>query len=164
MRRPCVIAHRGASGYEYENSRAAFRRAIMLDADGVELDIQLDSRRRDRGAPRPGDSRVWAPSPSSRSPRPASSASPTARRCQCSRDPGAGGRPGRMGGGEEPGASSTTTCCWPFWRRVPAPQRYAVHSFDHRIVHRLGDRDAVTPPRDPALRLSARDRWQSCAR
>src|SRR5204863_6790660 len=39
MRRPSVIAHRGASGYEYENSRAAFRRALMLDADGVELDI-----------------------------------------------------------------------------------------------------------------------------
>src|SRR5204863_7856971 len=39
MRRPSVIAHRGASGYEYENSRAAFRRAVMLDADGVELDI-----------------------------------------------------------------------------------------------------------------------------
>src|SRR4030095_1958832 len=39
MRRPHVIAHRGASGYEYENSRAAFRRAVMLDADGVELDI-----------------------------------------------------------------------------------------------------------------------------
>ena len=39
MRRPCVIAHRGASGYEYENSRAAFRRAVMLDADGVELDV-----------------------------------------------------------------------------------------------------------------------------
>src|SRR3954452_24022262 len=39
MRRPSVIAHRGASGYEYENSRAAFRRAVMLDSDGVELDI-----------------------------------------------------------------------------------------------------------------------------
>src|SRR3982750_3488773 len=39
MRRPSIIAHRGASGYEYENSRAAFRRAVMLDADGVELDI-----------------------------------------------------------------------------------------------------------------------------
>ena len=39
MRRPHVIAHRGASGYEYENSRAAFRRAVMLDADGVELDV-----------------------------------------------------------------------------------------------------------------------------
>ncbi|HEY7637486.1 MAG TPA: glycerophosphodiester phosphodiesterase [Gemmatimonadales bacterium] len=39
MRRPAVIAHRGASGYEYENSRAAFRRAVVLDADGVELDV-----------------------------------------------------------------------------------------------------------------------------
>jgi glycerophosphoryl diester phosphodiesterase len=39
MPRPSVIAHRGASGYEYENSLAAFRRAVMLDADGVELDV-----------------------------------------------------------------------------------------------------------------------------
>lgn len=39
MRRPSIIAHRGASGYEYENSRAAFRRAVLLDADGVELDV-----------------------------------------------------------------------------------------------------------------------------
>lgn len=39
MPRPTVIAHRGASGYEYENSLAAFRRAVMLDADGVELDV-----------------------------------------------------------------------------------------------------------------------------
>ena len=37
--RPKVIAHRGASGYEFENSLAAFRRAIMLDVDGVELDV-----------------------------------------------------------------------------------------------------------------------------
>ena len=39
MQRPAVIAHRGASGYEYENSRAAFRRALMLDADAIELDV-----------------------------------------------------------------------------------------------------------------------------
>ena len=37
--RPLVIAHRGASGYEYENSRAAFRAARARGADGVELDI-----------------------------------------------------------------------------------------------------------------------------
>ena len=34
-----VIAHRGASGLEYENSRAAFRRAVELVADAIELDI-----------------------------------------------------------------------------------------------------------------------------
>lgn len=36
---PQVIAHRGASGYEYQNSPAAFRRAVAMGADGVELDI-----------------------------------------------------------------------------------------------------------------------------
>ncbi len=36
---PLVIAHRGASGDAYENSAAAFRRAVELRADGVELDI-----------------------------------------------------------------------------------------------------------------------------
>lgn len=34
-----VIAHRGASAYEFENSRAAFRTALELGADGVELDV-----------------------------------------------------------------------------------------------------------------------------
>jgi glycerophosphoryl diester phosphodiesterase len=37
--RPLVIAHRGASGYEVENSLAAFRAAAKLGADAVELDI-----------------------------------------------------------------------------------------------------------------------------
>jgi glycerophosphoryl diester phosphodiesterase len=37
--RPFVIAHRGASAQEYENSLAAFRLAGRLGADGVELDI-----------------------------------------------------------------------------------------------------------------------------
>lgn len=36
---PLVIAHRGASGYEVENSLAAFRAAASLGADGVELDV-----------------------------------------------------------------------------------------------------------------------------
>ncbi len=38
-RRPLVIAHRGASGIELENSLAAFRAAAPQGADGVELDI-----------------------------------------------------------------------------------------------------------------------------
>jgi len=37
--RALVIAHRGASGYEVENSLAAFRAARTLGADAVELDI-----------------------------------------------------------------------------------------------------------------------------
>ncbi|HEV8263811.1 MAG TPA: glycerophosphodiester phosphodiesterase [Gemmatimonadales bacterium] len=37
--RPLVIAHRGASGSELENSLAAFRAAAAQRADGVELDV-----------------------------------------------------------------------------------------------------------------------------
>lgn len=39
MSRPLVIAHRGASGYEVENSLAAFRAAGPAGADAVELDV-----------------------------------------------------------------------------------------------------------------------------
>jgi len=38
-----VIAHRGASAYQPENSRAAFRAARDLGADGVELDVHATS-------------------------------------------------------------------------------------------------------------------------
>lgn len=36
---PTVIAHRGASGYALENSLAAFREAVELGADMIELDV-----------------------------------------------------------------------------------------------------------------------------
>lgn len=36
---PLLIAHRGASADEPENSLAAFRRAIAVRADGIELDV-----------------------------------------------------------------------------------------------------------------------------
>jgi glycerophosphoryl diester phosphodiesterase len=39
VNRPLVIAHRGASGYEVENSLAAFRAAAERGADAVELDV-----------------------------------------------------------------------------------------------------------------------------
>jgi glycerophosphoryl diester phosphodiesterase len=39
VNRPLIIAHRGAAGYEVENSLAAFRAARDLGADAVELDI-----------------------------------------------------------------------------------------------------------------------------
>jgi glycerophosphoryl diester phosphodiesterase len=41
--RPLVIAHRGASGLAPENTRAAFRMALGLGADGVEMDVQLSA-------------------------------------------------------------------------------------------------------------------------
>ena len=41
MRAPEIIAHRGASREAPENTLAAFRRAQLLGADGVELDVHL---------------------------------------------------------------------------------------------------------------------------
>ena len=39
--RPLIIAHRGASAEAPENTLAAFRRALALKVDGIELDVQL---------------------------------------------------------------------------------------------------------------------------
>ncbi len=36
-----VIAHRGASGYAPENTRAAFDRAIAMHSDAIETDVQI---------------------------------------------------------------------------------------------------------------------------
>ena len=41
MANPLIIAHRGASAERPENTLAAFRRAVALDADGIELDVQV---------------------------------------------------------------------------------------------------------------------------
>jgi len=38
---PLIIAHRGASAERPENTLAAFRRAVALEADGIELDVQV---------------------------------------------------------------------------------------------------------------------------
>lgn len=37
------IGHRGASGYEHENSLLSFGKAIDLSVDGIELDVHLSS-------------------------------------------------------------------------------------------------------------------------
>src|ERR1043165_6037208 len=38
---PLIIAHRGASAERPENTLAAFRRALALEADGIDLDGHL---------------------------------------------------------------------------------------------------------------------------
>lgn len=139
MRRPSIIAHRGASGYEYENSRAAFRRAVLLDADGVELDIHAT---RDNAIVVYHDAEL----------------------------PGLGAigqltlaevRGARIRNGETvPLLAEVLEIlhCQDVWAEIktlpasadaalldvldqgPSPARYAVHSFDHRVVQRLGKR------------------------
>ena len=138
MRRPTVIAHRGASGYEYENSRAAFRRAITLDADGVELDIHAT---RDGAIVVHHDPEVPGFGPIALLTL-------------------AGARQVRIRNGETlPLLQEVLDLVGDHdvWIEVkslpqahdrallalldggPAPARYAVHSFDHRIVRRLGE-------------------------
>ncbi len=41
MHKTLIIAHRGASGYEPENTLAAFRAAEALHADAIECDVQV---------------------------------------------------------------------------------------------------------------------------
>ena len=41
MKKTLVWAHRGASGYAPENTLEAFQKAIDLQADGIELDVQM---------------------------------------------------------------------------------------------------------------------------
>ena len=139
MRRPYVIAHRGASGYEYENSRAAFRRAVMLDADGVELDVHAT---RDGAIVVHHDAEIPGFGPIA----------------LLSRDEA---RQVRIRNGETlPLLSEVLDLVGnravhvelkslpevhdqellDVLDRGPAPERYAVHSFDHRIVQRLGIR------------------------
>ncbi len=39
--RPFIIAHRGASDFAPENTLAAFRHALAVNADGIEMDVRL---------------------------------------------------------------------------------------------------------------------------
>lgn len=137
MRRPSVIAHRGASGYEYENSRAAFRRAVMLDADGVELDIHATQ---DGGIVVHHDPDIPGHGPI------AQLLLAEARQIRIRN-----GEPlpllaevlelvgNRDVWVEVKGLPAIyDQQLLDILDRGPAPERYAVHSFDHRIVYRLG--------------------------
>jgi glycerophosphoryl diester phosphodiesterase len=151
MPRPCVIAHRGASGYEYENSRAAFRRAIMLDADGVELDIHST---RDGGIVVHHDPEIPGVGPI---------AQLTLAEARQLRIPNGETVPMLaeildLVGDRDVWVEVKSLA--PVYDQVlleildkgPAPHRYAVHSFDHRIVHRLGE---IRPSLRRGILLSA---------
>jgi glycerophosphoryl diester phosphodiesterase len=138
MRRPSVIAHRGASGYEYENSRAAFRRAVMLDADGVELDIHAT---RDGGIVVHHDPEVPGFGPI------AQMTLAEARQVRIRNGESLPLLAEILGlVGDRDVWVEVKTLPPAFDRMLltileqgPVPARYAVHSFDHRIVFRLGE-------------------------
>ena len=151
MPRPSVIAHRGASGYEYENSRAAFRRAVMLDADGIELDIHAT---RDGGIVVHHDPDIPGVGPI---------AELTLAEARQLRIPNGEPVPMLAEILELVGDRDVwveVKSLPPAYDRVlleilekgPAPHRYAVHSLDHRIVHRLGE---ILPSLRRGILLSA---------
>lgn len=41
MKKPLVIAHRGASAYAPENTMSAIKKAVQMGSNGIELDVQL---------------------------------------------------------------------------------------------------------------------------
>ena len=137
MARPCVIAHRGASGYEYENSMAAFRRAIMLDADGVELDVHAS---RDGRLVVHHDPTLPGLGPISGLDLAAIRA---ARLPNGEPVPLLGDVLDLVGDGDVWVEVKALDPAWDLALLAtldhgPAPHRYAVHSFDHRLVARLG--------------------------
>jgi glycerophosphoryl diester phosphodiesterase len=138
MPRPTIIAHRGASGYEYENSRAAFRRAVMLDADGVELDVHATRDgvivvHHDAEIPGFGPIALLSAAEVGRARLPNGEPLPLLDEVLA--------LVGQLDvwveikhlPAEFDGALLQAL------DRGPAPMRYAVHSFDHRIIRRLGE-------------------------
>lgn len=138
MRRPSVIAHRGASGYEYENSRAAFRRAIMLDADGVELDVHATRDgeivvHHDAIIPEIGPIAGLSLAEAREVPLRNGETLPLLREILEL----VGDRDVWVEVKSLPERYDSVLLAT--LDEGPSPERYAVHSFDHRIVHRLGE-------------------------
>ena len=139
MSRPLVIAHRGASGYEVENSLAAFRAASDRGADAVELDIHATAdgalvvHHADRVAGR------LIPQSSLRDvqshPLPNGEAIPTLPEALRVIVP-------RMIAFVEIKTlpPRLDEKLFELIERTGAPNRVALHGFDHRVIRRLGER------------------------
>jgi glycerophosphoryl diester phosphodiesterase len=139
MNTPSIIAHRGASGREFENSRAAFARAVELGADGVELDVHSTEDgiilvHHDAELPGFGPIGHLNYTQVLESRLPNGESIPTL--------PEVLNLLGDIDVYVEVKtlAPAFDEALLSVLDQGPAPQRYAVHSFDHRIVARLGTR------------------------
>lgn len=139
MSRPLVIAHRGASGYEVENSLAAFRAARAMGADAVELDVHATA---DGALVVHHDEMIGehhiahCPLREVRAhPLPNGEPVPTLEEALAIIHP-------HMSAFVEVKsmAPKLDEKLFAIFDAAPAPQKVAVHGFDHRIVHRLGER------------------------
>ena len=143
-RRPSAIAHRGASGIAYENSPSAFRLAQQLGADGVELDVHATGDgvlvvHHDYALPEAGLISGLASADIAHHPLPNGEEIPTLARALALLD----GLDVWVEVKSLP--ASFDDRLFETLDRGPTPQRYAVHSFDHRIVARLGQKRPSLP-------------------
>ena len=135
--RPRILAHRGASGHRPENSLAAFREARRLGADGVELDVHAT---RDGALVVHHDSELPELGPI------ADLTAEQVRRVVLADSeplPDLAAALEVLSGMEVwielktlPASADATLLAT--LDRSPDPERCAVHSFDHRIIARLG--------------------------
>jgi len=135
--RPLVIAHRGASGREVENSLAAFRAAAALGADAVELDVHAtkDGTIVVHHDPVVGGLAIrWSSFADIRARLlPDGEPVPTLAEALAII------LPGMTAFVEVKGLDPRwDTSLFEVFDRSPEPAKIAVHAFDHRIIGRLG--------------------------
>ena len=165
-----VIAHRGASAYEHQNSLAAFRAAVRLGAGGIELDIHgtSDGALVVHHEPMLGGRPIRELSVAmvSRHRLPNGEPVPTLPEALV-----AAGRECRVFVEVKSLAPPHDAALFAALDGGPAPANYHVHGFDHRIVRRLtaarsglvGGVLSASYPLDPWRQVSeagARELWQ----
>jgi glycerophosphoryl diester phosphodiesterase len=165
-----IVAHRGASAYEVENSLSAFRMAHAMGADGIELDVHVTAD----GLPVVHHDPVLDGRPIRQLTRaavadqhlPNGEPVPTLAEALAAIDPGLFVYVEVKA--LEPRDDHAFLAVLD---SAPAPKRYHVHSFDHRIVRRLREHRSDLPvgvlstsyPIRPAAQLedaSAETLWQ----
>jgi len=168
--RPLVIARRGASSLEVENSLAAFRRAVTMGADGIELDVHATA-----------DGALVVVHDDVLGGRPIREL--TLPQVQAHRLKNGEPLPTLPDALETIGGDTTVFVevkalppssdglLLTALRAGPTPARYHVHSFDHRIIWRLGKIDkkrvygvlSCSYPVDPLEMIEAaraKELWQ----
>lgn len=165
-----VIAHRGASAYEHENSLAAFRAAVRMGAGGIELDIHdtADGAIVVHHDPALGGRPIRELSVAmvSRHRLPNGEPVPTLPEALVAVGPDA-----QVFVEAKSLAPEHDAALLAAMDGGPAPSHYHVHSFDHRIVRRLtasrsglvGGVLSTSYPVDPWRQVSeagARELWQ----
>lgn len=140
-----VIAHRGAAAYEVENSLAAFRAAAALGADAVELDVHATADGEIVVHHDPtlagGHAIARLTAAQARAHR-LTNGEPLPTLAEALQAAGA-----RLGAWVEIKglAAEFDERLLRVLDRGPNPAGYAVHSFDHRIILRLGTRRPALP-------------------